>query len=161
MAAREESGRGGFTLRHSGQVALSEGWSGRVSAEASKGGSQYGFGDIRHISKGVFRLNLRDAWHLPEEKPKGLFRRCVEGGFRRDGFRAGFRDRWHFPKDGPEGGFDGDFEGLSAEASGRLRKAYRSASGTCVIYRKASKGLLGWLVPKGFSKEISKGGLPE
>ena len=117
-----------------------------------RGDSRQGFGDIRHISKGSFGLTFGT---------RGMFQRRFEGGFRRDGFRAGFRDRWHFPKDGPEGGFDEDFEGLSAEASGRLRKAYRSASGTCVIYRKVPKGLLGWLVPKGFLKEVSKGGLLE
>src|SRR6266498_2890899 len=75
------------------------------------------FGDLGHVSKGVFRLNVRDAWRVPKEGPKGLVRRRVERGFRGDGFRAGFWDRWRSPKDGPAG--------VSAEASkGGIRQGF-------------------------------------
>src|SRR5438105_5942606 len=57
--------------------------------------SRQGFGDIV-IFEGVFRLNLRDTWRVPKEGPKGLVRRRVGRGFRKNGFR----DRWQSPKDG-------------------------------------------------------------
>ena len=60
------------------------------------------------------------------------------------------RGTWHSPKDGPAG--------VSAEASKRLSAGLR---GHVASTERAPKGLLGRLVPKGFSKEASKGGLPE
>src|SRR6266540_2276481 len=66
-----------------------------------------------HFLKGGFLLNVRDAWRVPKEGPKGLVRRRVERGFRRNGIR----DRWHFPKYGQEG--------ASAEVSkGGIRQSF-------------------------------------
>src|SRR5207244_8598311 len=55
-------------------VACSEDRTERYLGAASKG------------LRGSFRLNLRDTWRVPKEGPKGLVRRRVERGFRRNGF---------------------------------------------------------------------------
>src|SRR6266508_3732368 len=131
---------GRFFARHSGTHGMFRG----CFEKGFRGYSRQGFGDIRHIFEGVFWLNLRDTWRVPKEGPKGLFRRHVERGFRRDDFRAGFRDRWHSPKDGPEGasaeaskggirqGFGGGFE--------RLRKRGGVFRGHASSSERAPKG---------------------
>src|SRR5438105_8842653 len=97
-----------------------------------------------HVSKGVFRLNVRDAWRVPKEGPKGLVRRRVERGFRRNGFR----DRWRSPKDGPAG--------ASAEASKRgLRQGFGKVS-------KGSEGGVSFgntcQIPKGLRRRVVRAG---
>ena len=112
----------GFSLGTRKHVACSEGRSGRSLGAASKG------------LRGSFRLALRDTWHVPKERPKGLFRRRVEKGFRGDDLRAGFRDRWHFPEDGPAG--------VSAEASkGGIWQGFEKGEGSFGDTRQTPEGL--------------------
>src|SRR5438105_470099 len=110
-----------------------------------------------HVSKGVFRLNVRDAWRVPKEGPKGLVRRRVERGFRGDGFR----DRWRSPKDGPAG--------VSAEASkGGIRQGFGKVSkgserggeffrGHASVSDGLRKVFGAGLFEKGFPERTSKG----
>ncbi len=81
VAAREVSGRGGFTLRHSGQVSLSEGLSGR------------GFGggfERRHSARLWVGSGYRSGFGDTCQTLKGL-RKGLSVGFRR-GFRRTFID---------------------------------------------------------------------
>ena len=89
VAAREVSGRGGFTLRHSGQVSHSEGWPGR-------GGFGRGF-ERRHSARvrvGSGRLIGRaSGTRVSFRKVSG---RCgASAGFQKGASGKGFSGGWH------------------------------------------------------------------
>src|SRR5205809_2176450 len=54
----------GLRVRHSG--------TGGVLGDIRRNFPEGAFGDMRHVSKGAFRLNVRDAWRVSKEGPKGL-----------------------------------------------------------------------------------------
>src|SRR6266508_3712438 len=138
----------GFSLGTRKHVACSEGRSGRYLGAASKG------------LRGSFRLNLRDTWHVPKERPKGLFRRRVERGFRRNGFGLASGTGGTLRKAVRQGFRRSLRKEAFGRASGRFRKAPKEGS-SFVDTSQTPEGLRkvfgAGLFEKGFPERASKG----
>src|SRR5438132_13106278 len=107
--------------------------------------------------EGVLRLNLRDTWRVPKEGPKGLVRRRVERGFRRNGFGLASGTGGSLRKRVRKGLRRKLRKEAFGKASGRFRKAYRSGFGdTCHLPKGLRRGLsVGFR--KGFRKTLIAG----
>ena len=131
----------GFSLGTRKHVACSEDRIERYLGAASKG------------LRGSFRLNLRDTWHVPKERPKGLFRRRVERGFRRNGFGLASGTGGTLRKAVRQGFRRSLRKEAFGRASGRLRRWEGSFGDT----RHAPKGLRRRVVRAGGFERFSGG----